>query len=54
MKNGDYDKRNRPLKPKRKAARSRFYRQRETLWKGFDLKSATPIRKTDLDGFYAR
>jgi hypothetical protein len=21
--------------------------------KGFDLKSATPIRKTDLDGFYA-
>jgi len=23
------------------------------LWKGFDLKSATAIRKTDLDGFYA-
>jgi len=21
--------------------------------KGFDLKSATPIRETDLDGFYA-
>jgi len=21
--------------------------------KGFDFKSATPIRKTDLDGFYA-
>jgi len=30
-----------------------FYRRRETLWKGFDLKSATPIRETDLDGFYA-
>ena len=26
---------------------------RETLWKGFDLKSATAIRETDLDGFYA-
>jgi len=22
--------------------------------KGFDLKPATPIRETDLDGFYAR
>src|SRR6266404_8272380 len=30
-----------------------FYRRRETLRKGFDSKSATPIRKTDLDGFYA-
>ena len=28
-------------------------RSRETLWKGFDLKSATAIRKTDLDGSYA-
>jgi hypothetical protein len=25
-----------------------------TVWKGFDLKSATPIRKTDLDDSYAR
>jgi hypothetical protein len=30
-----------------------LYRRRETLWKGFDLKSATAICKTDLDGSYA-
>jgi len=33
---------------------SRILSTCETLWKGFDLKSANPIRKTDLDGFYAR